>query len=107
MSTVQASLWRSTPSATVVVLAALADALDRSAIAVAGTECSVRSRVCVIGPIVVQGSVDSGPTREYLDGAFGAVVRVTGPAGPVSGTPFPPGPMAQEPDRRAVVPMQR
>ena len=52
--------------------------IDHSAITVASTERSARFWADVIGLAVAGGSLNSGPTQEHLDGAFGAVVRVTG-----------------------------
>jgi catechol 2,3-dioxygenase-like lactoylglutathione lyase family enzyme len=52
--------------------------IDHSAITVANTERSIRFWADVIGLAVAGGSLNSGPTQEHLDGALGAVVRVTG-----------------------------
>ncbi len=52
--------------------------IDHSAITVSNTERSVRFWADLIGLTVAGGSLNGGPTQEHLDGAFGAVVRVTG-----------------------------
>lgn len=52
--------------------------IDHSAITVADTERSVRFWADMIGLAVAGGSLNSGPTQQHLDGAAGAVVRVTG-----------------------------
>lgn len=52
--------------------------IDHSAITVASTERSARFWVDLLGLTVAGGSLNTGPTQEHLDGAFGAVVRVTG-----------------------------
>lgn len=52
--------------------------IDHSAITVADTERSLAFYRDVIGLAVAGSSLNSGPTQEHLDGAFGAVVRVTG-----------------------------
>ncbi len=80
--------------------------IDHSAITVSGTERSLAFYRDLLGLKVGGGSLNSGPTQEHLDGAFGAVVRVTGlhpesPEGPgieflqyltpAGGRPTPPG----------------
>jgi catechol 2,3-dioxygenase-like lactoylglutathione lyase family enzyme len=52
--------------------------IDHSAIAVSDTERSTAFWSRLIGLGVAGGSVNSGPTQEQLDNAFGAVVRITG-----------------------------
>lgn len=52
--------------------------IDHSAITVADSERSIRFWRDLIGLSVTGGSLNSGPTQEHLDGAIGAVVRVTG-----------------------------
>jgi catechol 2,3-dioxygenase-like lactoylglutathione lyase family enzyme len=52
--------------------------IDHSAITVADSELSIRFWRDLIGLSVASGSLNSGPTQEHLDGAIGAVVRVTG-----------------------------
>ena len=52
--------------------------IDHTAITVGATERSLRFWNELLGFSVAGGSLNSGPTQEYLDGAFGAVVRVTG-----------------------------
>lgn len=52
--------------------------IDHSAITVANTERSARFWADLLGLTVAGGSLNSGPTQEHLDGASGAVVRVTG-----------------------------
>jgi catechol 2,3-dioxygenase-like lactoylglutathione lyase family enzyme len=52
--------------------------IDHSAITVADTARSVRFWGDLVGLVVAGGSLNSGPTQEHLDGATGAVVRVTG-----------------------------
>jgi catechol 2,3-dioxygenase-like lactoylglutathione lyase family enzyme len=52
--------------------------IDHSAIAVGDTERSLGFWRDVIGLSVEGGGVNSGPTQERLDGAIGAVVRITG-----------------------------
>jgi catechol 2,3-dioxygenase-like lactoylglutathione lyase family enzyme len=61
--------------------------IDHSAITVAFTDRSIRFWVDLLGLAVAGGSLNTGPTQEQLDGAPGAVVRVTGlrpenPGGP-------------------------
>jgi catechol 2,3-dioxygenase-like lactoylglutathione lyase family enzyme len=52
--------------------------IDHSAIAVGSTERSTAFWRDLIGLRVAGGSVNTGPTQEQLDNAFGAVVRITG-----------------------------
>lgn len=52
--------------------------IDHSAFTVSDTDRSLAFYRDVLGLTVAGGSLNSGPTQEYLDGAFGAVVRVTG-----------------------------
>lgn len=52
--------------------------IDHSAIAVSDTERSLAFYRDLVGLVVAGSSLNSGPTQEHLDGAFGAVVRVTG-----------------------------
>ena len=52
--------------------------IDHSAIAVADTQRSLAFYRDLIGLAAMGTSLNSGPTQEHLDGAFGAVVRVTG-----------------------------
>jgi catechol 2,3-dioxygenase-like lactoylglutathione lyase family enzyme len=58
--------------------------IDHSAIAVGSTERSAAFWRDLIGLRVAGGSLNTGPTQEQLDNAFGAVVRITGlrPTGP-------------------------
>jgi catechol 2,3-dioxygenase-like lactoylglutathione lyase family enzyme len=52
--------------------------VDHSAITVSDTERSLGFYRDLLGMRVAGGSLNTGPTQERLDGAFGAVVRVTG-----------------------------
>jgi catechol 2,3-dioxygenase-like lactoylglutathione lyase family enzyme len=52
--------------------------IDHSAIAVGSTERSAAFWRDLIGLRVAGGSLNTGPTQEQLDNAFGAVVRITG-----------------------------
>lgn len=52
--------------------------IDHSAITVSSTERSTAFYRDLIGFEVVGGGVNTGPTQEQLDNAFGAVVRITG-----------------------------
>jgi catechol 2,3-dioxygenase-like lactoylglutathione lyase family enzyme len=52
--------------------------IDHSAITVSDTERSLTFYRDLLGLKVAGGSLNAGPTQERLDGAFGAVVRVTG-----------------------------
>ena len=52
--------------------------IDHSAITVSDTERSTVFYRDVIGLTVLGGGINSGPTQEQLDNAFGAVVRITG-----------------------------
>lgn len=52
--------------------------IDHSAITVSDTERSTAFYRDLIGLAVLGGGVNSGPTQEQLDNAFGAVVRITG-----------------------------
>ena len=52
--------------------------IDHSAIAVGSTERSTAFWRDLIGLRVAGGSLNTGPTQEQLDNAFGAVVRITG-----------------------------
>lgn len=52
--------------------------IDHSAITVASTERSLEFYRDLLGLKVAGASLNSGTTQEHLDGAFGAVVRVTG-----------------------------
>jgi catechol 2,3-dioxygenase-like lactoylglutathione lyase family enzyme len=52
--------------------------IDHSAIAVSDTERSNAFWRDLVGLSVAGGSLNSGPTQEQLDNAFGAVVRITG-----------------------------
>jgi catechol 2,3-dioxygenase-like lactoylglutathione lyase family enzyme len=61
--------------------------IDHSAITVADTGRSIAFWTELIGLSVAGGSLNSGPTQEHLDGAFGAVVRVTGLRPPHPGGP--------------------
>jgi catechol 2,3-dioxygenase-like lactoylglutathione lyase family enzyme len=58
--------------------------IDHSAIAVGNTERSAAFWRDLVGLQIVGGSLNTGPTQEQLDNAFGAVVRITGlrPKGP-------------------------
>lgn len=85
--------------------------IDHSAIAVGSTERSTAFWRDLIGLSVAGGSLNTGPTQEQLDNAFGAVVRITGlrPAlqtgpgleflhylTPSDGRPAPPGVRAND-----------
>jgi catechol 2,3-dioxygenase-like lactoylglutathione lyase family enzyme len=52
--------------------------IDHSAITVSDTGRSLAFYRDLLGLEVGGGSLNAGPTQEHLDGAFGAVVRVTG-----------------------------
>jgi catechol 2,3-dioxygenase-like lactoylglutathione lyase family enzyme len=52
--------------------------IDHSAITVSDTGRSLAFYRDLLGLDVSGGSLNAGPTQEHLDGAFGAVVRVTG-----------------------------
>jgi catechol 2,3-dioxygenase-like lactoylglutathione lyase family enzyme len=52
--------------------------IDHSAITISDTERSTAFYRDLIGLAVLGGGVNSGPTQEQLDNAFGAVVRITG-----------------------------
>ncbi|HZP86336.1 MAG TPA: VOC family protein [Burkholderiales bacterium] len=52
--------------------------IDHSAIAVSDTDRSTAFWRDLIGLKVAGGSLNTGPTQEQLDNAFGAVVRITG-----------------------------
>jgi catechol 2,3-dioxygenase-like lactoylglutathione lyase family enzyme len=52
--------------------------IDHSAITVASTERSLEFYRDLLGLKVAGASLNTGTTQEHLDGAFGAVVRVTG-----------------------------
>jgi catechol 2,3-dioxygenase-like lactoylglutathione lyase family enzyme len=52
--------------------------IDHSAIAVSDTDRSTRFWQDLVGLKVAGGSLNTGPTQEQLDNAFGAVVRITG-----------------------------
>ena len=61
--------------------------IDHSAITVGDTQRSARFWRDLVGLEIAGGSLNSGPTQEQLDNAFGAVVRITGlrpkaPGGP-------------------------
>ncbi len=52
--------------------------IDHSAIGISNTERSIAFYRDLIGLEVAGGTVNTGPTQEQLDNAFGAVVRITG-----------------------------
>jgi catechol 2,3-dioxygenase-like lactoylglutathione lyase family enzyme len=52
--------------------------IDHSAIAVGNTERSAAFWRDLVGLQIAGGSLNTGPTQEQLDSAFGAVVRITG-----------------------------
>lgn len=52
--------------------------IDHSAITVADTQRSLAFYRDLLGLQVAGSGLNTGPTQEHLDGAFGAVVRVTG-----------------------------
>jgi catechol 2,3-dioxygenase-like lactoylglutathione lyase family enzyme len=52
--------------------------VDHSAIGISDTEKSIAFYRDVLGLRVAGGGVNTGPTQEQLDNAFGAVVRITG-----------------------------
>jgi catechol 2,3-dioxygenase-like lactoylglutathione lyase family enzyme len=52
--------------------------IDHSALTVSDTDRSLAFYRDLLGLTVAGESLNSGPTQEHLDGAFGAVVRVTG-----------------------------
>jgi catechol 2,3-dioxygenase-like lactoylglutathione lyase family enzyme len=52
--------------------------IDHSAIGISNTERSAAFYENLIGLKVAGGTVNTGPTQEQLDNAFGAVVRITG-----------------------------
>jgi catechol 2,3-dioxygenase-like lactoylglutathione lyase family enzyme len=61
--------------------------IDHSAIAIGDTQRSATFWRDLIGLEIAGGSLNSGPTQEQLDNAFGAVVRITGLRPRVGGGP--------------------